>query len=87
MSALNRQEHRALRVIEKSMQAEDPELAELLRSFGGVAVSRLHRYAGWAAGPLLLLGIVMGDAVLLLTGVVLATWALLNRWCAAAGGK
>ncbi|MBE8519500.1 DUF3040 domain-containing protein [Amycolatopsis sp. H6(2020)] len=86
MSALNRQEHRALRVIEKSMQAEDPELAELLRSFGGVAVRRLHRYAGWAAGPLLLLGIVMGDAVLLLTGVVFAIWAVLS-WTAAAGGR
>ena len=81
MSALNRQEHRALRGIEKNVAADDPELAELLRSFGGVAVRRLHRYAGWAAGPLLLLGIVLGDAVLLLTGVVLATWAVLG-WTA-----
>lgn len=81
MSALNRQEHRALRAIEKNVEADDPELAELLRSFGGVAVRRLHRYAGWAAGPLLLLGVVVGDAVLLLTGVVFATWAVLG-WTA-----
>jgi len=81
VSALNRQENRALRAIEKSVKADDPELAELLRSFGGAAVRRLHRYAGWAAGPLLLLGIVLGDAVLLLTGVVLATWAVLG-WTA-----
>jgi hypothetical protein len=81
MSALNRQENRALRAIEKNVEADDPELAELLRSFGGVAVRRLHRYAGWAAGPLLLLGVVAGDAVLLLTGVVFATWAVLG-WTA-----
>ncbi|MEV6878301.1 DUF3040 domain-containing protein [Amycolatopsis sp. NPDC051128] len=81
MSALNRQEHRALRAIEKNVEADDPELAELLGSFGGVAVRRLHRYAGWAAGPLLLLGVVVGDAVLLLTGVVFATWAVLG-WTA-----
>ncbi|RSM44821.1 DUF3040 domain-containing protein [Amycolatopsis balhimycina DSM 5908] len=81
MSALNRQEHRALRAIEKSMKAEDPELAEQLRSFGGDAVRRLHRYAGWAAGPLVLLGIAVGDAVPLLTGVLLATWAVLG-WTA-----
>jgi hypothetical protein len=79
MSGLDRQEHRALRAIEKSVKAEDPELAELLRSFGGDAVRRLHRYAGWVAAPLLLLGIGVGDAVLLLTGVLLAIWAVLGR--------
>lgn len=77
MSALNRQEHRALRAIEKSMKADDPELAELLRSFGGDAGRRLHRYAGWAAGPVLLLGISLGDVVLLVTGVLLTIWAVL----------
>ncbi|OXM64702.1 DUF3040 domain-containing protein [Amycolatopsis vastitatis] len=79
MGALNRQEHRALRAIEKSMKADDPELAEQLRSFGGDAVRRLYRYAGWAAGPLLLLGVGMGDAVLLVTGLLLAIWAVLGR--------
>jgi len=74
---MNRQENRALRAIEKSMKADDPELAELLRSFDGDAGRRIHRYAGWAAGPVLLLGISLGDVVLLLTGVVLTIWAVL----------
>ena len=74
---MNRQENRALRAIEKSMQADDPELAELFRSFDGDAGKRIHRYAAWAAGPVLLLGISLGDVVLLLTGVILTIWAVL----------
>lgn len=81
MSALNRHEHRALRAIEKGMKADDPELAELLRSFGGDAGRRMYRYAGWAAGPALLLGLSLGDVVLLLTGVILTIWAVLG-WTA-----
>ncbi|MEV5721257.1 DUF3040 domain-containing protein [Amycolatopsis mediterranei] len=79
MGALDRREQRVLRAIEKSMEADDPELAEQLRSVGGDAVTRLYRYAGWTAGPLILLGIGMGDALTLLTGVLLATWAVLGR--------
>jgi hypothetical protein len=74
---MNRQENRALRAIEKSMKADDPELPELLRSFDGDAGKRIHRYAGWAAGPVLLLGISLGDVVLLMAGVVLTVWAVL----------
>ena len=78
MSAMNRQEHRALRAIEKNIKADDPELAELLSSFGDEDEHRAHRYAGIAAVPLLLLGISAGDVVLLLTAVLLAIWAVLG---------
>jgi hypothetical protein len=45
---VNRQEHRALRGIAKTMESDDPELAELFRSFGDDE-RRLYRIAGWAA--------------------------------------
>ncbi|HEX6359266.1 DUF3040 domain-containing protein [Actinophytocola sp.] len=79
MSAMNRQENRALRAIEKSIKADDPELAELLDSFAeDDSENRTHRYVGIAAVPLLLLGISAGDVVLLMTGVLLAIWAVLG---------
>ena len=76
----NRQENRALRAIEKNLETNDPELAELLRSLGDgtEGEGRAHRYAGWVAVPLLLLGLSAGDVVLLLTGVLLALWAVLG---------
>ena len=78
---MNRQEHRALRGIAKTMESDDPELAELFRSFGDDDRRPLYRIAGWAVLSLLLLGAWTGDAVLLLTGVVVAIWAGL-AWAA-----
>jgi len=78
---VNRQEHRALRAIAKTMESDDPELAELFRSFGDDDGRRPYRIAGWAAVPLLLLGAWAGDAMVLLTGVLVAIWAGLG-WTA-----
>lgn len=78
---MNRQEHRALRVIAKSMESDDPELAELFRSFGDDDQGPLYRIAGWAVLPLLLLGAWTGDSMVLLTGVLVAIWAGLE-WTA-----
>jgi hypothetical protein len=71
---VNRQEHRTLRAIAKTMESDDPELAELFHSFGDDDQSPLYRIAAWTVVPLLLLGAWTGDAVVLLTGVVVAVW-------------
>jgi hypothetical protein len=80
---MNRQEHRALRAIEKNLEADDPELAELLRASGGRRRGRMSWLVGALAVPLLLLGFSSGDEVLLLTGVLLAMGAVL-AWTAQA---
>ncbi len=77
---MNPQERRALRAIEKNLTVEDPVLAELLRLSEGPPQGRthwfarewIHRLAGWLAVVFLLLGLGLGDAVLLLTAVLLA---------------
>ena len=79
---MNRQEHRALRAIEKNLTIDDPKLAELLRASGESRRSRIHRYAAWIAVSFALLGFVLGDVMLLLTaGLVLAGGAVLT-WAA-----
>ncbi|GAA1294802.1 hypothetical protein GCM10009609_75260 [Pseudonocardia aurantiaca] len=76
---MNSQERRALRAIEKNLTVEDPVLAELLRLsertprgwthwFAG---EWIHRFAGWLAVAFLLLGLGLGDGVLLLTAGLL----------------
>jgi hypothetical protein len=80
---MNRHEHRALRAIEKNLEADDPELAGLFRSSGSRRRRRMYWFAGSLAVPLLLLGFSSGDAVILLTGVLLAMAAVLG-WTAQA---
>jgi hypothetical protein len=80
---MNRQEHRALRAIEKNLKADDPELAKLLRSFGDGSWGRIHKFAGLLAVLLLFLGVSSGAGVLLLTGVLLALGVVL-KWTAQA---
>ena len=83
---MNPQERRALRVIEKNLTVEDPVLAELLRLSEGPPQGRtdwfarewIRRLAGWLAVVFLLLGLGLGDAVLLLTAVLLAGGAVLG---------
>lgn len=73
---MNRQEQRALREIEKNLTSEDPALAELLRTYGKSRWSRMYRYAAWIAVPLGLLGLLLGNVLLLATAGVLApSWA------------
>ena len=78
---MNRQEQRALRQIEKNLTIEDPGLAELLRTHGMSRWVRICRRAAWSAVSLALLGIVLGDAVLLVsTGLVASGAVLLGRY-------
>jgi hypothetical protein len=78
---MNRQEHRALRAIEKNLTAEDPELAELLRPSERRSRRWIHRSAWGFAVLFLLLALVLGDALLMLTAALFAggaalTWAV-----------
>ena len=83
---MNQQERRTLRAIEKNLTVEDPVLAELLRLSEGPPQGRTHwfvgewirRLAAWLAVAFLLLGLALGDAVLLLTAVLLAGGAVLG---------
>ncbi len=74
---MNRQEHRTLRAIERTMKADDPELAELLGSFGSGSRAWRHWLVGVAAVLVFLLGVSMGDVLFLLTGVLLGAGAIL----------
>jgi hypothetical protein len=76
---MNSQELRALRAIEKNLTVEDPVLAGLLRPSEGPPREWIHRFSGWLAVAFLLLGLGLGDAVLLLTAGLLAGGAVL-RW-------
>jgi hypothetical protein len=83
---MNLQERRALRAIEKNLTVEDPVLAGLLRPSEGPPQGRthwfarewIHRLAGCLAAVFLLLGLALGNAVLILTAMLLASGAVLG---------
>jgi hypothetical protein len=82
---VKRQELRALRAIEKNLEADDPQLAEQLRSFGGVAGRRRYWIAGSVAAFLFLIGISSGDGALLLSSLFLGFGAFVDWMVRAAG--
>ncbi|MCE7003053.1 DUF3040 domain-containing protein [Kibdelosporangium philippinense] len=78
---MKRREQRALRAIEKSLNADDPGLTRLFRSFGGGGRGRMHWYALPLALLLIFLGVSVGIGILILTGVVLLLVVIL-KWTA-----
>lgn len=73
-------ERRELLVIEENLLAEAPELAA---RFDGLAeaprIGRRRRVAWWLAVALLLLGVLLGDAWLLLGALLLARTTVVPR--------
>jgi hypothetical protein len=74
--SMNRQERRAPRAIEKNLSVEDPVMAELLCPSERRRPWR-HRSAGALAVLLMLLGLILGDALLMPTAGRLAVGAAL----------
>lgn len=78
---MNRHEQRVLRDIERSLAIEDPSLAELFGSpeLGSRSARLMQGILNVLAVPFLLLGLVLGDGLVLLTAGLLAGSAQLDR--------